>query len=162
MFADWSCTVLVYLRTYCGKYRISKVSIEFCNSLISGYYKPYILLCQLGRFKIFKSCTIQLQRYKVFSFVVSFVTFKHRLIKKTDRTLNVVFLRFMCFSFTITLSQEPKRVTRSRRRTGSLSVELEYRERVCFTTTTLNSFGLLPRGYCERKPINHLVSYLLF
>ena len=36
MFADWSCTVLVHKRTCCGKYRISKVSIDLCNCLISG------------------------------------------------------------------------------------------------------------------------------
>ena len=28
-------TVLVHKRTCCGKYRISQVSIDFCNSLIS-------------------------------------------------------------------------------------------------------------------------------
>jgi len=55
--------------------------------------------------------------------------FKHRLIKITDRTLDVVFSRFMCIPFTFTLRQKPKGVTRSRRRTGSLSVELLDRER---------------------------------
>ena len=36
----------------------------------------------------------------------------HRLIKITDRTLDVVFSRFRGFSFTITLSQKPKGVPR--------------------------------------------------
>ena len=45
----------------------------------------------------------------------------HRLIRIKDRTLDVVFLRFRGFSFTIT-RQMVKGVTRSRRRTGSLSV----------------------------------------
>ena len=47
---------------------------------------------------------------------------KHRLIKITDRTLDVVFSRFMCIPFIFTLRQKPKGVARSRRRTGSLSV----------------------------------------
>jgi len=46
----------------------------------------------------------------------------HRLIKITDRTLNVVLSRCLCVSFILTLRQKPKGVTRSRRRTGSLSV----------------------------------------
>jgi len=45
----------------------------------------------------------------------------------------------------------PKEVTLSRRRTGSLSLEMQDRERACSTLTTRNSFGLLPQGYCERK-----------
>ena len=46
----------------------------------------------------------------------------HRLIKITDRTLDVVFSRFLCVSFTITWKLKPKGVTRSRRLTGFLSV----------------------------------------
>ena len=37
--------------------------------------------------------------------------FTHRLIKITDGTVDVVFSRFMCVSFTITLRQKPKEVT---------------------------------------------------
>ena len=40
----------------------------------------------------------------------------HRLIKKTDRTLDVAFSRFEWNSFTITLRQNPRGVSRSRRR----------------------------------------------
>ena len=40
------------------------------------------------------------------------VSVNHRLINKTDRTLDVVFYRFRSFSFTITLRQKPKEVTR--------------------------------------------------
>ena len=46
-----------------------------------------------------------------------FIGFTHRLIKITDRTPGVVFSRFMCVSFTITLRQKPKGVTHSLRRT---------------------------------------------
>ena len=45
MFADWSCTVLVRNRTCYGKYRIFKLIIDLCYSLISGlnlYDNPYI------------------------------------------------------------------------------------------------------------------------
>ena len=49
-----------------------------------------------------------------------FILIFYRLIKITDSTLDVVFSRFMCVSFTITLKLKPKGVTRSRRRTGSL------------------------------------------
>ena len=49
----------------------------------------------------------------------------HRLIKITDSTLCVVFSRFMCVSCTITLRQKLKGDTRSRRRTVSLSVEIQ-------------------------------------
>ena len=37
----------------------------------------------------------------------------------TDRTLDVVFSRFISISFTITLWQKPKGIARSRLRTGS-------------------------------------------
>ena len=43
----------------------------------------------------------------------------------------------------------PKGVTRNRRRTGSLSVSSFYREKVCSTPTTRNSYGLLPQDYCD-------------
>ena len=46
----------------------------------------------------------------------------HILIKITDSILDVVFSRFMCVTFTITLRPQPKGVKRSRRRTDSLSV----------------------------------------
>ena len=62
-------------------------------------------------------------------------------LKYADRTLDVVFSRLMCVLFIITLRQKFKRVTRSRRRTGS----------GYFTPTTRNSFGLLSQSYCERK-----------
>ena len=45
---------------------------------------------------------------------------EHRLIIITDRTLDVVFSKFGLNSFTITLRQKPRGVSRSRRRTGSL------------------------------------------
>ena len=40
----------------------------------------------------------------------------HRLIKNKDRSLEVVFSRFMCFSFTITMRLKPKGVTLSTER----------------------------------------------
>ena len=65
----------------------------------------------------------------------------HRSVKITDKTLNVVFSRFVFLSFTITLRQKPKGVMCSRRRTGSLCVELQ--DRAWSTLTTHNPFGLL-------------------
>ena len=56
-------------------------------------------------------------------------------------------------SITITLRQKSNGVTRSRRRTGSLSVELQDREKACSMQTTRNSFGLLHLGYCERNTL---------
>ena len=47
----------------------------------------------------------------------------HRKIKITDKTLDVVFSRFMYFPFTITMRQKPKGVMLGLRRTGSLCVE---------------------------------------
>ena len=47
-----------------------------------------------------------------------------------------------------------KGVLRSRRKTGSLSVELQDRERACSTQTSRNSFGLLPQGYYEQNTHN--------
>ena len=76
---------------------------------------------------------------------------KTRLIKITNRTLDFVFSRFISISFIITLRQKPKGVTRSRRRTGYLFVELQDREKACTRPTTRNSFGLLPQGYFERN-----------
>ena len=75
----------------------------------------------------------------------------HRLIKITDRTLGVIFSRYMCVLFTIILRQMSKGVLRSRRKTGYLSVELQDRERACSTQTSRNSFGLLPQGYYEQN-----------
>ena len=54
---------------------------------------------------------------KIFSSNITVVLAKiisvnHRLINKTNRTLDVVFYRFRSFSFTITLRQKPKEVTR--------------------------------------------------
>ena len=43
---------------------------------------------------------------------------------------------------------------RSRRRTGSLSVELQDRERACSTPITSNSFGLLPKSIVNEKLIH--------
>ena len=51
-------------------------------------------------------------------------------MKITDRTLDVGFLGFMCASFTITLRQKPKGVTRSQRRTGSKRSSVPRRLRV--------------------------------
>ena len=56
-------------------------------------------------------------------------------------------------SITITLRQKSNGVTRSRRRTGSLSVELQDREKACSMQTTRNSFGLRHLGYCERNTL---------
>ena len=47
------------------------------------------------------------------------------LINLKDITIDVVFSRLKCVWFTITLSQKPKEVKRSRCRTGFLSVELQ-------------------------------------
>ena len=59
-------------------------------------------------------------------------------MKLTDGTLDVVFSKFMCFSFTITLSPEDLRA-------------LQDSEIACSMPTTQRSSGLLPQGYCERK-----------
>ena len=77
----------------------------------------------------------------------------HRLTKMIDRTLGVIFSRYMCVTvlFTIILRQMSKGVLRIRRKTGSLSVELHDRERACSTQTSRNSFGLLPQGYYEQS-----------
>ena len=72
------------------------------------------------------------------------ICFDHRLIKITERTLDVVFSIFMCVSFTITLKQKPKGVTLSQRRTGSLSIDLQDRQRACST----------PLGFCIRVSVN--------
>ena len=61
-------------------------------------------------------------RFRRRHFITSFDDFEQKLIKITDRTLDVVFSRCMCFSVIMTLRQKPKKVMRSRRRTGSLSV----------------------------------------
>ena len=66
----------------------------------------------------------------------------HGYIKITDRTPGVVFSRFMCVSFTITLRQKPKGVTHSLRRT-------ELQDRDCERNT-------------HKSKKRHLVSYLLF
>ncbi len=65
--------------------------------------------------------------------------------------LDVVFSRFRGFSFTITLRQKPKGVTRNVEQ--ALSVNLQDREMACSTPTARNSFGFLSKGYCEQK--NH-------
>ena len=52
---------------------------------------------------------------------ITAVHLSHRLIKITDRTLDIVFSRFMCVSFTIIQRKKPKVVMRSRRRTGLTS-----------------------------------------
>ena len=75
----------------------------------------------------------------------------HRLAKITDRTLGVIFSRYMCVLFSIILRQMSKGVLRILRKTGSLSVELHDRERACSTQTSRNSFGLLPQGYYEQN-----------
>ena len=46
----------------------------------------------------------------------------HKLIKITDRTLDVVFSRFKSFSFTLTQTQKPKEVKRNWRRTFKFSL----------------------------------------
>ena len=71
----------------------------------------------------------------------------HRLIKITDRTLNVVFLRFRGFSFTITQRQYPKGVRRSRRRTDSLCLVILRRLRV-------TPFGFYLKVIVNEKPLN--------
>ena len=75
----------------------------------------------------------------------------HRLIKITDITLDVVFSRFICIWFTMTLRQKSTGVKRSRCRTGSRSVDLQDRERACSSPNMRNSFGILPQSYCERN-----------
>ena len=58
--------------------------------------------------------TLKLAKYCGFSSNTSFLweKFSHRLINNTERTLDVVFSRFRDFSFTRTLRQKPKGVTR--------------------------------------------------
>ena len=58
-----------------------------------------------------------------------------------NRTLDAVFSRFLCVSFTITMRKQPKGVTRSRRRTVSLSVFFLRRQ-------------VSPLGYCLRVIVN--------
>ena len=60
-------------------------------------------------------------------------TSDHRLINNTDGTLDVVFSRFRGFSFTISLRQKPKGVTRS------------------MLSLSCDSVGPLPQDNCERK-----------
>ena len=60
-------------------------------------------------------------------------TSDHRLINITDGTLDVVFSRFRGFSFTISLRQKPKGVTRS------------------MLSLSCDSVGPLPQDNCERK-----------
>ena len=57
----------------------------------------------------------------LFNFLICEANVMHKLIEIKNRTLDVVFSRFISISFTITLRQRPKGVTRSRHRTGSLS-----------------------------------------
>ena len=59
------------------------------------------------------------------------------------------FQDYRIISITITLRQKPKGVKHSWSRIGTLSVNLQDRERACSTPTTRNFFGLLPHGYCE-------------
>ena len=58
---------------------------------------------------------------------VSHVHWTHRLIKITDRTLDVIFSRFGWNASKITLRQKPRGVSRSRRRTGSLCLVIQRR-----------------------------------
>ena len=83
----------------------------------------------------------------------------HRLIKITDNTLDADFSRFGWDSFTITLRQKPRGVSRSRRRIT------RQREPV------LRRLRETPLGFCLRVIVNefypnpgrrNLVPYLLF
>ena len=72
----------------------------------------------------------------------------HRLFKITERTLDVVFSRFISISYTITLRQNPKGVTRSRIRTDSLQNQKTERELV------LRRLRVTPLGFCLRVIVN--------
>ena len=66
----------------------------------------------------------------------------HGLITYTDRTLDVVFLRFRGFF----VHNNPEAVTQ---RSYAYALSL-----FCNSTLTAwNSFGLLPQGYCEQKTL---------
>ena len=69
--------------------------------------------------------------------------FKHRLIKITNRTLDVDFSRFMYVSFKITLRQKPKGVTRK------LSLCL-----VIHRGMRVTPLGFCLRVFVNEKPIN--------
>ena len=62
---------------------------------------------------------------------------KGQIDNNTDRTQDVIFSRFQCFSFTLTL-----------RHAHALSLSCNS------TLPARDSFGLLPQGYCEQKPTN--------
>ena len=75
----------------------------------------------LIRFKFFdcklsklakKGFTLTGRKTRVWILWLSFI---HRLITNTDRTLDVVFSRFKVFSFTVILRQKPNGVTRRQR-----------------------------------------------
>ena len=71
-----------------------------------------------------------------------FFVYNHRLITYTNRTLDVVFSRFRGISFTISEAEA--------QRSYAQSLFL-----FCNSTQyPRTSFGILPQGYCERKPIN--------
>ena len=65
-----------------------------------------------------------------------------RLIRITDRTLDIVFSKFGCNSFIITLSQKPREVLRSRRKTDSLCLVI------------LRQLRETPLGFCLRVIVN--------
>ena len=65
-----------------------------------------------------------------------------RLIRITDRTLDIVFSKFGCNSFIITLSQKPREVLRSRRKTDSLCLVI------------LRQLRETPLGFCLRIIVN--------
>ena len=82
----------------------------------------------------------------------------HRLIKITDRTLDVVFSRFGWNFFTITLRQKPRGVSRSRRRTGSFCLEILR----CAKLLLASASGSLWTSFNQILKRQHLVFFLIF
>ena len=80
----------------------------------------------------------------------------HRLIKITDRTLNVVFSSFGWNSFTITLRQKPREVSRSLRRTGSLCPVIlrRLRRTGSLCPVILRRLRETSQGFCLRVILN--------
>ena len=68
---------------------------------------------------------------------------KSQIKNNTDKTLDIAFFKFKSFSFTITLKTEAQR--------NYAQAALNYETQL---EHPRNSFGLLPQGYCELKPLN--------
>ena len=80
-------------------------------------------------------------------------SFSHRLSKITDRTLDVVFSRFSSISFTITLRQKPKGVTRIIWVKQALSLSCNSTER----EPVLRRLRVNPVGFCFKVIVNEIL-----